>query len=194
MKCPKCQMPNQDWASFCSGCGEKLSPKAKIASSKTAETSGNQEITVNLVEKKQMKPIGCFGIAIIVLVVVALFSSLSNSNSSEQASSPTPAITQDTGAYCAILMKSLNEAVVYMGNAGTKYTLEDVAGVLEKRGTALASGFDLEMAGSPDRLAAIREAGNQLLQIRVNLIDGGDITPAAEAFKVAFDYISATCE
>lgn len=194
MKCPKCQLPNQDWASFCSGCGEKLTPKARIASSNTVETPGNQEITVNLVQKKQIKPIGCFGIAIIVLIVVALFSSLSNSNSLDQASSPTPTISQDTGAYCAILMKSLNEAVVYMGNAGTKYTLEEVSAVLEKRGSALASGFDIEMAGSPERLAAIQEAGNQLLQIRVNLIEGGDITPAAEAFKVAFDYISATCE
>jgi hypothetical protein len=91
-------------------------------------------------------------------------------------------------------MKSLNEAVEYMGNAGSKYTLGDVAAVLEKRGTALATGFDVEMAGSLERLEAIQEAGDQLLQIRVNLIDGGDVTPAANAFKNAYDYIAASCQ
>lgn len=65
--------------------------------------------------------------------------------------------------------------------------------MLENRGTTLASGFGLEMAGSPARLATIRDAGNQLLKIRVAILDGGNVTPAAEAFKADYSALKATC-
>lgn len=192
MKCPKCQMPNQKWAAFCSACGEKLNADKTVTVVEQKTVPNGSEITINVVEKKAPKKLGCFGVILVVVFVSLIFSAISGNSRSETASTPSP--TETTGAYCAILMKSLNEAVEYMGNAGSKYTVGDVAAVLDKRGSALASGFDLEMAGSEERLQAIREAGNQLLQIRVNLIDGGDITPAANAFKSAYEYIASSCQ
>jgi len=191
MKCPKCQFLNFGGSTYCSACGSKLD-SVKANSGDKVSIPANSEITINVVEKKSPKKIGCFGLILIVLFVSLVFNTISGNSGNDASSSPSPRET--TGSYCAILMKSLNEAVEYMGNAGSKYTLGDVAAVLEKRGTALATGFDVEMAGSLERLEAIQEAGDQLLQIRVNLIDGGDVTPAANAFKNAYDYIAASCQ
>lgn len=191
MKCPKCQFPNLKGSTFCSACGTKLDSVEATPGDKVS-IPANSEITINVVEKKSPKKVGCFGLILILLFVSVVFSAISGNSKNEASSTPSP--TETTGSYCAILMKSLNEAVEYMGNAGSKYTVGDVAAVLDKRGSALATGFDVEMAGSVERLEAIQEAGNQLLQIRVNLIDGGDITPAANAFKNAYDYIAASCQ
>lgn len=192
MKCPKCQMPNQKWAAFCSACGEKLNADKTVSVVEQKTVPNGSEITINVVEKKAPKKLGCFGVILVIVFVSLIFSAISGNSKSETASTPEP--TNSQGSYCAILMKSLNESVEYMGNAGTTYSIGDVAAVLEKRGSALATGFDVDMAGSPERLAVIQDAGKQLLQIRVRLLDGGDITPSAEAFKQDFEYIAATCE
>lgn len=190
MKCSKCQFPNLKGSTFCSACGTKLDSVEATPGDKVS-IPANSEITINVVEKKSPKKVGCFGLILIVVFVSVIFSAISGNSRNESSSTPSP--TETKGSYCAIIMKSLNEAVEYMGNAGSKYTVGDVAAVLDKRGSALASGFDIEMAGGAERLSVIQDAGQQLLQIRVNLIDGGDITPAAEQFKKDYDYLAATC-
>jgi len=151
-------------------------------------------VTVNLVEKKQPKKIGCVGVVGLVILASVVFNAISGGSRSSEPAASASAPAPETGSYCLVLMKYLNEAVTVMGNAGSTATVADVTSVLEERGTALASGFDLEMAGSAERLATIRDAGNQLLKIRVAILDGGDITPAAEAFKADYAAIKATCE
>jgi hypothetical protein len=92
------------------------------------------------------------------------------------------------------LTKYLNEATEALSQAGTTATIADVSSVLLDRGTALATGFDVEMAGSVERYNLIRETGQNLLQIRVALIDGGDITEPANKYATNIEAIRATCE
>jgi hypothetical protein len=92
------------------------------------------------------------------------------------------------------MMRSLNEAVEYMGNAGSKYTADEVAAVLKDEGDKLSSGYDLQMAGNAERLGWIRNAGNQLLQIRVAIIDGGDVEAPAASFSESLNLISDSCK
>lgn len=197
MKCPKCQFPNLKDAVFCSACGIRLEAH-QAKSGDSVSVPGNSEITINVVEKDKPKKLGCFGIVFLVIIfsaMIGLISNAVNSGSDSQSSSVVSATpTQTKGSYCAILMKSLNEAIEYMGNAGSKYTVSDVAQVLEKRGNSLVSGFDVEMAGSAERLGWINDAGKQLLQIRVSIVDGGEITSAAEKFKKDYALIAKTCE
>lgn len=187
MNCSKCNASNNGDAVFCSKCGVSLA---------TGEATPAPPVTVNLVEKKQPKKIGCIGVVVLVILASVVFNALSGgSKSSEPAASASAAApAAETGSYCLVLMKYLNEAVTVMGNAGSTATVADVSSVLEKRGTALASGFDLDMAGSAERLATIRDAGNQLLKIRVAILDGGDTTAAIEAFKADYAALKATCE
>jgi hypothetical protein len=195
MNCPKCNVANARAASFCMGCGSKLESLAHRSTSTSKKISTVSDVTINIVEKKQPKKLGCFGLVFVVILVSMIFSAVTG-NTKNEPSAPVsePTRTQETSAYCGVLMKYLNEAVEYMGNAGTEYSISDVTSVLKDRGTALATGFDLTMAGSEARLVTIRDAGKQLLQIRVNLLDGGDITPAAEAFKRDYEFISETCK
>lgn len=190
MNCSKCNASNNADAVFCSKCGVSIS---------SGEATPAPALTVNLVEKRQPKKIGCIGVVVLVILASAIFNAISGGSKSSEpaantssASAVAPAPT--TGSYCLVLMKYLNEAVTVMSNAGSTATVADVTSVLEKRGTALASGFDLDMAGSAERLATIRDAGNQLLKIRVAILDGGDVTPAAEAFKADYAALKATCK
>ncbi len=187
MNCSKCHASNNADAVFCSKCGVSLA---------TGEAAPAPAVTVNLVEKKQPKKIGCIGVVVLVILASVVINAISGGSKSSEpaASASADAPAAQTGSYCLVLMKYLNEAVTVMGNAGSTATVADVTSVLEERGTTLASGFDLEMAGSPERLATIRDAGNQLLKIRVAILDGGDINPAAEAFKADYAAIKATCQ
>lgn len=187
MNCSKCNSSNNFDAIFCSKCGVSLA---------TGEPTPAPPVTVNLVESKRPKKIGCIGIVVLVILASVVVNAISGGfKSSEPAASASVAApVAESGSYCLILMKYLNEAVTVMGNAGSTATVADVTSVLEKRGSALASGFDLEMAGSAERLATIRDAGNQLLKIRVAILDGGDVNPAAEAFKADYSALKATCE
>jgi hypothetical protein len=135
------------------------------------------------------KKIGC-GSIIIFFLLLAWISSLFNNGGDTEPTTP----TKTTGSYCAILTKYINEAVTVMGGAGTTTTVADVTSVLLDRGTALATGFDVEMAGSVERYNLIRGAGQQLLQIRVALIDGGDVTKPANDFATSAAAIKATCQ
>jgi hypothetical protein len=80
-----------------------------------------------------------------------------------------------------------------MGNAGSIYTVDEVAAVLKQEGDKLSSGYDLQLAGSAERLAWLRNAGNQLLKIRVAIIDGGDIDAPVASFTDSLNRISASC-
>lgn len=139
--------------------------------------------------KNPGKRIGCFGLIGIVLML-AWVSSIFNGGDSNVASTP----KKTTGMYCAVLMKYLNESIDVMANAGKTASISDVSSVLEDRGTALATGFDAEMAGSVERYNAIRSAGEQLLKLRVAILDGGDITEPANQFKQDAQAIQATCQ
>jgi hypothetical protein len=125
-----------------------------------------------------------------IIALLIWISSLFNNGGDPEPTTPTKA----TGSYCAILTKYINEAVTVMGGAGTTTTVADVTSVLLDRGTALATGFDVEMAGSVERYNLIRGAGQQLLQIRVALIDGGDVTKPANDFATSAAAIRATCQ
>jgi hypothetical protein len=190
MNCSKCNFPNQKGSVYCSACGAKFEATQIVSGDKVNVPAG-ADVTINVTNKAQPKKLGCFGIVFLVVIFGAMLSLLTNAGNKDNQVTSTP--TQTTGSYCGVLMRSLNESVEYMGNAGTKYTVADVADVLEKRGMSLASGFDVQMAGSAERLATIQDAGNQLLAIRVAIVDGGDISKAAKAFKTDFAKISASC-
>jgi hypothetical protein len=125
-----------------------------------------------------------------IIALLIWISSFFNNGGDRESSEP----TKTTGSYCPILTKYLNEATEALSQAGTTATIADVSSVLLDRGTALATGFDVEMAGSVERYNLIRETGQNLLQIRVALIDGGDITEPANKYATNIEGIRATCE
>jgi hypothetical protein len=198
MKCSKCKATIQEGASFCPSCGVNLNGSEITTSGKKITAPAGSDITINVFDKNadlntaKARKIGCFSFLGIIVFVALLFSLITGNSSSRTASETQAPST--TGSYCGILMKTLNESVEYMGNAGSKYTLADVSAVLEDNGRSLTQGYDLEMAGSAERLSWIRNAGNQLLKIRVIINDGGDIDPPVASFTESFSLISETCK
>ncbi len=191
MKCPKCLFPNLKGSTFCSACGAKLE-RLEASPGDKVSVPANSEITINVVEKPKPKKLGCLGIFGVFILVAIIFGALSGNSNSDNQADPTP--TADPNYFCSAMMRSLNEAVEYMGNAGSKYTADEVAAVLKDEGDKLSSGYDLKMAGNAERLGWIRNAGNQLLQIRVAIIDGGDVEAPAASFSESLNLISESCK
>ena len=189
MKCPECLLPNSAGSLDCSGCGSSLTSKAEQPSKETFEspikTAGEES-------KPSANKVGLIVFASVLAIIGIVFINGLNKGV-PVASDPTPTQTADPNFYCSSMLRSLNKAVEYMGNAGTLYTIGDVAAVLQDEGDSLRSGYNLQMAGDADRLGWIRNAGSQLLQIRVALIDGGDIDTPIASFSESLNLISASC-
>ncbi len=197
MKCSKCKATIQEGASFCPSCGVNLNGSEISTSGKKITAPAGSDITINVFDKNadlntsKAKRIGCFSFLGILVFVALIFSVISGNAGRNSASDPAP--TSDPNAYCSGMMRSLNEAVEHMGNAGSIYTVDEVAAVLKQEGDKLSSGYDLQLAGSAERLAWLRNAGNQLLKIRVAIIDGGDIDAPVASFTDSLNRISASC-
>jgi hypothetical protein len=190
MKCSKCLFPNHKGSTFCSACGAKLDPLEAKPGEKVS-VPANAEITINVVEKPKPKKLGCFGIFGAFILIALIFSAISGNTGNQNQSEEAP--TADPNYFCSSMLRSLNEAVEYMGNAGSKYTVDEVAAVLKDQGDKLSSGYDFQMAGNAERLGWIRNAGKQLLQIRVAIIDGGDVEAPAASFSESLNLITDSC-
>jgi hypothetical protein len=133
------------------------------------------------------------GVFVISLLVFA-FNSIGARYSDLRESAPKEVIAKpDPNAYCPGLMSDLYKVVTELGNAGSTASVSDIVTLLKEVGTRLSTGYDLQLAGTAERLTAIRTAGLAMLEIRVALLDGGDVTPPALVLKESAEFISASC-
>ncbi len=100
---------------------------------------------------------------------------------------------ESSAQFCNVLKKYVRESTEALAQYGTVLSASDVASVLNRHGTALATGFNVEMAGSAERLDAIRSAGEQLLRLRVAILDGGDFQKPTNQFKLDAQKIEDSC-
>jgi hypothetical protein len=105
--------------------------------------------------------------------------------------SPKETVTEDE-RFCTEITDYLYETIDILEDGGTTYTVADVTSALLDRGTTLVTAYDVENSGL-EWYNMLQHAGNQLLQIRVALIDGGDVNGPAQRFASAVEAVEAYC-
>jgi hypothetical protein len=142
-------------------------------------------------QKAKPKLIAC----IIVLAIPALllingFMPHSDSSSKD---TPSPEPTQALGGYCLSVMGYLDNAVQVMAGAGTTTTEADILPVLKEEGDKLYRGFDTTMVDTAANVALLNNSGNDLLRIRVDIINGDDTSPDTKLFVSRYRKIKKMC-
>jgi hypothetical protein len=94
---------------------------------------------------------------------------------------------------CDNVNRYLNRAVEAMGTAGNTSTLDDLLISLKDNGETLTQGFDAKILGSQENWDLVRGAGEDLLRIRVGLVQDSDIKKASDSFKTAYGEIQTIC-
>jgi hypothetical protein len=94
---------------------------------------------------------------------------------------------------CDNVNRYLNRAVQAMGTAGTNSTIADVVSSLKENGDILTGAFDAEILGSQENWDLVRGAGEDLLKIRVGLLDDKDIKKPSDDFTSKYETIQELC-
>jgi len=109
------------------------------------------------------------------------------------ATTEAPEEVQALGGSCQSVMRYLNKAVVVLGGAGETTTMDDILPVLQNSGEMLTGGFGSEDLGGMSNYNLVNGAGKDLLRMRVDLIDGTDVSEDSASFLEGFNTIKAMC-
>lgn len=116
-----------------------------------------------------------------------------SSGTSSAPESQTSEPVQALGGSCQSVMRYLNKAVIVLGGAGETTTIDDILPVLQNSGELLTGGFGSEDLGGMANYNLVNGAGKDLLRLRVDLVNGNDITQDSNSFLNGYNTIKAMC-
>ena len=115
-----------------------------------------------------------------------------SSSTTDPTTSPEP--VQVLGGSCQSVMRYLNKAVIVLGGAGETTTIDDILPVLQNSGDLLTGGYGSDDLGGMANYNLVNGAGKDLLKLRVDLVEGYDITEDSASFLDRYTKIKAMCE
>ena len=106
---------------------------------------------------------------------------------------PPVEIVQPLGGYCSTVQRYLDDAYDIMENAGITATEDEVIATLKESGELLSQGYDLTMIKDQTNLTLVRNAGLDLLKIRVSLVYGEDASADVKTFVQRYIKLNEIC-
>jgi hypothetical protein len=102
-------------------------------------------------------------------------------------------IVEPLGGYCSTVQRQIGDAYDIMENAGITATEDEVIATLKESGELLSQGYDLSMIEDQTNLTLVRNAGLDLLKIRVSLVYGEDTTADVKLFVQRYLKLNKIC-
>lgn len=97
------------------------------------------------------------------------------------------------GGYCSTVQRQIGNAYDIMVNAGITATEEEVIATLKESGERLSQGYDLGMIDNQKNLTLVRNAGLDLLKIRVSLVYHEDTSADLKKFVQRYLKLNEIC-
>jgi hypothetical protein len=187
VKCPHCNNLENATFDFCSKCDKGLSDSWKPDAAYVRMRSQKRDA--------KRRRTGLYVVfALVVLAVIGVFSSLQISGQkyvddfNASASAQSAADDLRFSGHCSGIQYAVDETTSIL--AGTA-TLDEILKVLLKNGN-LFQGYS-RLVADPDQAGVIQDAGEEMLQLRVELTSGEDTTKTAMWLKSNFLTISSVC-
>jgi hypothetical protein len=102
-------------------------------------------------------------------------------------------IVEPLGGYCSSVQRQIGDAYDIMENAGITATEDEVIATLKESGELLSQGYDLSMIEDQTNLTLVRNAGLDLLRIRVSLVYGEDTSADVKLFVQRYLKLNEIC-
>jgi hypothetical protein len=102
-------------------------------------------------------------------------------------------IAEPLGGYCSTVQRQIGDAYDIMENAGITATEDEVIATLKESGELLSQGYDLSMIEDQTNLTLVRNAGLDLLRIRVSLVYGEDTSADVKLFVQRYLKLNEIC-
>jgi hypothetical protein len=102
-------------------------------------------------------------------------------------------VVEPLGGYCSSVQRQIKDAYDIMDNAGITATEDEVLATLKDSGDLLSQGYDLSMIEDQKNLTLVRNAGLDLLKIRVSLVYGEDTSADVKLFVQRYLKLNEIC-
>jgi hypothetical protein len=185
LTCRYCKTKNNSENALCSFCNVELDHREPKISQKT----GNPRMAWFLVAALSFASV--LGFIFAGLASNSGAGSPSNSGDEHTSSGSQESPSIPFNGHCPGLMYAAEETMSVLAGAGRTSTVDDVIEILKKNGN-LYSGYSL-LVSEPNSATIVKDASNEMLQIRVGLSDGGDIRRSALMLKSEFQTIQEMC-
>jgi len=98
------------------------------------------------------------------------------------------------GGKCVEVMSYVDNAKSAIDGEGVTYTADDVVQILYDSGTKLSRSYSAELVGSKKNAELVKKIGNDLLTIRVGVLDNSsDMFTEFLMFDLDYSIIKDTC-
>lgn len=193
--CPHCGGVVNATFTLCPRCGKEL---RKSSMSKLGDANGGELSRRQSERENKAQNLGCLVlIALVVIAVIVGFVSIYNSGKVQidefNASASAEAAADDLkfSGNCPGLTYAVDETTATLAGLGDTSTSDDAISILKKNGE-LFQGY-AALVQDVDQASVVRDAGSEMLQLRVALIGGSETQKIAMWLKSDFQTISSVC-